>query len=211
MEPSPAGSGFSSYLATSFVNAGGLPVAASITRMSRVIGEKLAAIGLHEPVSLRSLPGKYWQANIDASFENPSMESGCAYVVRSVTSERLSMISGACYTEVTAGPFDSLEEMNPCYFVEAGFDRKKLDEGALLCKMPNWIISRLAEKGFREPIPFADLAGRYWVSGMSYVCSTTSIERALRAGDFEWHITDGPFDNEVDAFYQFDCNWESPE
>jgi hypothetical protein len=76
--------------------------------------------------------------------------------------------------------------------------------------MPKWIISRLAVRGLHEPIPLTDLADKYWVSGMSYVCSTASIECALRAGDFEWNITDGPFDNEDDAIYQFDCNWESP-
>jgi len=201
-----------SYLSTSFINDGGLPNTARITKMSRAIADKLAAMGLHEPVSLRSLPGKYWRANIDASYENPHLESGGAYVVRAVTSERLSTISGACYTEVTAGPFDSLEEMVPCYFIEAGFDRTRANDDALFCEMSGWIVSRLAKKGLREPIRFADLAGKYWVCGMGGgVWSTASIESALRAGNFKWHITDGPFDSEDDAGCQFDCLWESPE
>ncbi len=203
---------WSSYLATSFINGGGLPNTASITKMSRAIADKLAAIGLHEPVSLRSLPGKFWRANIDASYENSNLEPGGAYVERTVTSEQLSTISGACYTEVTAGPFDSLEEMIPCYFVEAGFDQSKAEDGAMFCEMSGWITSRLAKKGLRAPIRFSDLAGKYWVCGMGGgLWSTASIESALRACNFKWHITDGPFDSEDDAGYQFDCLWESPE
>ncbi len=63
-------------LVTSFAERADLPPGALLYRMSPEIAATLAGIGLHEPVSLRHLPGKWWIAEIDAAAENSSFEPG---------------------------------------------------------------------------------------------------------------------------------------
>ena len=93
-------------LATNFAERSDLPAGATICKMVPAVVETLSAIGLHEPVSLCVLPGKWWVANVDASAENPNFEHGCCTVRVVASTEQLQCYYGAYYCEVLAGPFD---------------------------------------------------------------------------------------------------------
>ncbi len=84
----------------------------------------------------------------------------------------------------------------PCYFVRRGFDRSTVKEDALFCEIPLREANRLQKAGYREPIHFDAMAGKYWVCGTDGgVASTSEIVYALRCG-CEKRISDGPFDTE---------------
>ncbi len=92
-------------LVTSFAERANLPPGALLCRMSPEIAATLAGIGLHEPVSLRHLPGKWWIADIDAAAENPSLEPGGCMVRKVVSTEGLQHRFGRYFCQVVAGPF----------------------------------------------------------------------------------------------------------
>jgi hypothetical protein len=198
-------------LATSFEERADLPGGTLICKMTTQVATALAAIGLHEPVSVRSLPGKWWLANVDMAAVNSNCEPGGGATQLVVSSEELRCRYGAYYCEVVAGPFNSNEESYPCFFVIEQ-SRNYRDPNALYCELPSWMESRLQKKGLKFPIPFAALAGKYWVCGMSGgVSSTENIQKEMRSEEIKFHITDGPFDSQDDADYAYDVLWESPE
>jgi len=199
------------YLVTYFNKRTDVPEFAVLRKMVPEVARNLEASGLHEPISLRALAGKWWVALVDASFEYPNMEPGGCALRKLATSEELIGLYSGYYCEVLAGPFDRPEDSIACFFVNEG-DRSYRDPHASYCELPRWIVSRLEKRGMNAPIPFAALAGKYWVCGMSGgVWKTEDIERVLRSGTFSDHITDGPFDSRDDADYAFDVLWESPE
>lgn len=95
------------YLATSIKVRDGLPATACIRKMSDTVAKNLAALGLHEPVSLRLLPGKWWKAHVDAADVGLAMEYGCGYVVRYLRTESL---DAQGVVEVAEGPFDTQDD-----------------------------------------------------------------------------------------------------
>lgn len=92
-------------LVTSFAERADLPSGALLCRMSPEIAATLAGMGLHEPVSLRHLPGKWWIADIDAAAENPSLEPGGGMVRKVVSTEELQQRLGGYFCQLVAGPF----------------------------------------------------------------------------------------------------------
>ena len=198
-------------LATSFEERADLPGGTLICKMTPQVATALAAIGLHEPVSVRSLPGKWWLANVDMAAVNSNCEPGGGATQLVVSSEELRCRYGAYYCEVVAGPFDSRGESYPCFFVIEQ-SRNYRDPNALYCELPGWMASRLHKMGLKTQMPFAALAGKYWLYGISGgPCTTEEIESEMRSKKFNDRITDGPFDSKSDADYAFDVRWESPE
>lgn len=59
--------GGGTYLVTSFKPRDDLPRTASLRKMSDNVVRNLAELGLHEPVSLQRLPGRWWKAHVDAA------------------------------------------------------------------------------------------------------------------------------------------------
>lgn len=92
-------------LVTSFAERADLPPGALLCRMSPEIAAALSRMGLHEPVSLRHLPGKWWIADIDAAAENSSFEPGGCMVRKVVTTEALQRRYSQDYCLVIGGPF----------------------------------------------------------------------------------------------------------
>lgn len=84
-----------------------LPDGTLIRKLLPSVVKALSAIGLHEPVSLTVLPGKWWVANVDQSAEDPNFESGCCTVRVVVSTEQLQFHYGGYYCELIDGPFDS--------------------------------------------------------------------------------------------------------
>jgi len=199
-------------LVSRFAERAGLPPGALLSRMSPAVAATLAGMGLHEPVSLRLMAGKWWIANVDIASVNPGFEAGGGTARVVATSEELAHRYGDGYCEVVGGPFNHQDEINGSYFISSSFDRKRLGDLAALCEIPGWIASRQAKNGLAEPIPFPAMAGKWWVCGMGGgVCTTADIEIALRGGERFHPITDGPFDTRDNAEYAFDVLWESPE
>jgi hypothetical protein len=94
-------------LATSFAKRSDLPEGTLICKLLPSVVKALSAIGLHEPVSLTVLPGKWWVANVDQAAEDPNFESGCCTVRVVVSTEQLQFHYGGYYCELIDGPFDS--------------------------------------------------------------------------------------------------------
>ena len=92
-------------LVTSFAERADLPPGALLCRMSPEIAATLAGMGLHEPVSLRNLPGRWWVVDVDAAAENPNFEPGGCTVRKMVTTEELQHRFGGYFCQVIEGPF----------------------------------------------------------------------------------------------------------
>lgn len=92
-------------LATSFAERADLPAGALLCLMSQAVAASLATMGLHEPVSLRNLPGRWWVVDVDAAAENPNFEPGGCMVRKMVTTEELQHRFGGYYCQVIEGPF----------------------------------------------------------------------------------------------------------
>ncbi len=92
-------------LVTSFAERADLPPGALLCRMSPEIAATLAGMGLHEPVSLRNLHGKWWIAEIDAAAENSSFEPGGGVLRQVVTTGELQHRFAGYFCQVIAGPF----------------------------------------------------------------------------------------------------------
>lgn len=55
------------YLVSDFRRRDDLPATASLRRMSNTVAKKLAELGFRDPVSLQSVPNRWWKVNIDAA------------------------------------------------------------------------------------------------------------------------------------------------
>jgi hypothetical protein len=73
--------------------------------MTQEVVASLATMGLHEPVSLRNLPGRWWVVDVDAAADNPSLEPGGCMVRKVVSTEELLQRLGGYFCHVVAGPF----------------------------------------------------------------------------------------------------------
>lgn len=99
-------------LVSSFAERADLPPGALLCRMSAEVTVMLAKMGLHEPVSLRQLPGKWWMADIDAAAENPNFEPGGCMVRKVVSTEELLHRFGGYFCRVIVGPFSCPPSVN---------------------------------------------------------------------------------------------------
>ncbi|WP_374356430.1 hypothetical protein [Limnohabitans sp.] len=93
------------YLVSDFRRRDDLPATASLRRMSNTVAKKLAALGLREPVSLQSVPNRWWKVKIDAAEVGLVSEYGCAMVTRMLSTDALRETG----FEVEDGPFRAWE------------------------------------------------------------------------------------------------------
>ncbi len=176
------------YLTTSFKERDDLPVTASLRKMSDNVVRNLAQLGLHEPVSLRILAGKWWKAHVDAAELDQVSEYGCCYVTLFMSSERLTHTG----FEVVDGPFEAW----------ANFDVSR----AILKENPGkYWDARIA---IRPLLPVIEGAEPYAAYDDAYTSET--LLAALDAGQAVT-VFSGPFDTEDAAHYALDVRWESPE
>lgn len=99
-------------LVTHFGKRPELPDGTWLIKMSPEVVKQLGDVGLHEPISLRLLPNKWWVANVDVAAVNPIFEpGGGTYRVVATTVELISCYGGY-YCEVMRGPFDSRGEVD---------------------------------------------------------------------------------------------------
>lgn len=96
--------------ATTFEEHADLPEGTAICKMSPTVATALAAAGLHEPVSIRRLPGKWWRLYVDLAALGLVAEPGCGMTEVVASSEELHHRFIGYYKEIIAGPFDSEEE-----------------------------------------------------------------------------------------------------
>jgi hypothetical protein len=195
-------------LVTSFQQRSDLPASTSLIKMSQEVENNLKAIGLNEPVSLRQVQDKWWIANVDASVDNPNLESGGCMTRVIGTTEELARRYWAVYCEFTNGPYGSRDEIDGVCLVTKSFDRSKESSQATLISIPGFSARRLEEHGINEPFPLSLLENKWWICGLGGgVCSTRDLVEMVHSGR---EVTDGPFDSKAQAEYQFDCLWESP-
>ena len=196
-------------LVTNFAQRADLPVGTLLIKMAPAVVEALANIGLHEPVSLKSLPDRWWVAQADASTDNPNFEAGGSTVEVITDTEMLTHRYSTAYCEVTRGPYGSRDEIDGCCFATEEFDHRRLGKNASVILIPDWCAKRLADQGKSEPIPVSALSGKWWVCGMGGgVVQTENLAMQPNMGH---PISDGPFESMNDAAYAFAVLWESPE
>lgn len=92
-------------LVTCFAERADLPPGTLLCVMAPEVAASLAEMGLHEPVSLRNLPGCWWVVDVDSAAENPSFESGGCMVRKVVTTGELQQRFGGYFCRVIEGPF----------------------------------------------------------------------------------------------------------
>lgn len=176
------------YLATSFELRNDLPVTASIRKMSDKVMRNLAELGLHDPVPLRMLPGRWWKTNVDAAEIGELREYGCGYVTLFLSSERLAEIG----FEVVDGPFDAWTN------VEVATAMLKVSKG----KFWDACISN------HSLLPVVKGAEPY--AGYDNAYSSEELLAALNEGK-TIKVYSGPYDTKDAAHYRLDVRWESPE
>jgi hypothetical protein len=176
------------YLATSFRQRDDLPALASIRKMSDKVVRNLAELGLHEPVSLRMLPGRWWKVNVDAAEIGQLREYGCGYVTLFLSSERLAEIG----FEVIDGPFEAWAN------VEVATAMLKVCEG----KFWDACISN----GPLLPV----VNGGELYAGNDNAYASEELQAALDDGK-TIRVYSGPYDTKDAAHYRLDVRWESPE
>ena len=196
-------------LVTNFAPRDDLPLGTLLTKMSPVVVATLANMGLHEPVSLKLLPNKWWIAQADASTDNPNFEAGGATIEVIADTKMLTLHYSTAYCVVTHGPYCSRDEIDGFCFVSDEFDHLHLGTQASVIRIPSWIAKRLADLGMPEPIPASTLLGKWWVCGMGG--GVIQTENLTVQPPLRHPITDGPFKSKEDADYAFDALWESPE
>jgi hypothetical protein len=176
------------YLTTSVKQRDDLPVTASLRKMSDKVVHTLAQLGLYEPVSLQRLPGKWWEAHVDAAELDQVSEYGCCYVTLFMSSERLAHTG----FEVVDGPFEAWANIEV--------------SRAILKENPGkfW-DARIAN---RPLLPVTTGAESY--AGHDNAYTSEAILAALDAGQVVT-VFSGPFDSEDAAHYALDVRWESPE
>lgn len=176
------------YLTTSFKQRNDLPVTASLRKMSDNVVRNLAQLGLHEPVSLQRLPGKWWEAHVDAAELDQVSEYGCCYVTLFMSSERLAHTG----FEVVDGPFEAWANIEV--------------SRAILNENPGkYWDARIVN---RPLLPVIEGAEPYAAYDDAYTSET--LLAALDAGQAVT-VFSGPFDTEDAAHYALDVRWESPE
>ena len=92
-------------LVTSFAERSDLPPGTLLCGMTLDVVKTLAALGLHEPVSLRSLPGRWWVIDVDAAAENPNFEIGACMVSKVATTEEIQHRYSAYFCRAIEGPY----------------------------------------------------------------------------------------------------------
>lgn len=111
--PRPAGRRRSPVvLMTRFEERADLPKGISICLMMPDVAATLAAAGLHEPVSLRHMDGKWWRVNVDLAALGLVSEPGCGMTEVVASSDDLRGQYSGYYRQITAGPFASKAEAN---------------------------------------------------------------------------------------------------
>jgi len=179
--------GGGTYLATSCKQRDDLPETASIRKMSDNVVHNLAEVGLHEPVSLRMLPGRWWKAHIDAAEVGKLQEYGCAYVTLFLSSERLAEIG----FEVVDGPFEAWANMEVA--------RAILNENA-----GKYWDARISN---RPLLPV--VKGDEPYSSYDDAYTSEELQAALDDGK-TIQVFSGPYDTKDTAHYWLDVRWESP-
>lgn len=176
------------FLVTSFKQRDDLPVLASLRKMTDNVVRNMAELGLHEPVSLRMLPGCWWKAHVDAAEVGELREYGCAYVTLLLSSEDLARIG----SEVVDGPFApwatpdvsrAILKQNPGKYWDATISNRPL-------------------------LPVIDGADPY--AGYDNGYTSEDLLAALDAGKCVT-VYSGPFETADEAHYALDLRWESPE
>ncbi len=180
--------GGGTFLATNFERRDDLPATASIRKMSDNVVRNLAELGLHEPVSLRMLPGRWWKANVDAAEVGVLREYGCGFVTRLLSSERLAEIG----FEVVDGPFDAWAN------IEVATAMLKESKGKF------W-DARISN---RPLLPVVEGSGLYGSYDKAY--TSEELQAALDDGG-TIKVFSGPYDTKDAAHYWLDVRWESPE
>lgn len=98
-------------LVTSYAPRSDVPDGMLLVKMMPNVVAKLAAMGLHEPVSLAQLPKLWWAAHVDKCSENSMIESGAGWDAVVTSSENLINHYAFAFCEVTDGPYESREEV----------------------------------------------------------------------------------------------------
>lgn len=180
--------GGGTYLVTSYKRRDDLPHTASLRKMSDNVVRNLAELGLHEPVSLQRLPGRWWKVHVDAAELNQASEYGGCYVTLFLSAERLAEIG----IEVVDGPFEA--------WANVDVSRAILNEN--LGKYWDATISN------RPLLPLVDGAEPFAGYDDGY---TSEVLLAALADGRAVTVHSGPFDTKDDAHYALDVRWESPE
>lgn len=173
------------YLVSDFRRRDDLPATASLRRMSNAVAKKLAELGFRDPVSLQSVPNRWWKVKIDAAEVGLVSEYGCAMVTRMLSTDELRKTG----FEVEDGPFRAW-----------GNDDVSR---AILTQHPNrfWDarILRVDSKPGRN--------GQSHVSGEDNSYTSEALMDALDQGD-SIQVFSGPYGSEEDAHYALDVRWE---
>lgn len=176
------------YLVTSFKPRDDLPGTASLRKMSDNVVRNLAELGLHEPVSLQRLPGRWWKAHADAAELNQASEYGGSYVTLFLSSARLAGLG----FEVVDGPFEAWSSVDVSRAILNENPGKYWD--ATISNRPLLPVVEGAE-------PFAGYDDAYTSEAL---LAALADRRAITAHS-------GPFDTADAAHYALDVRWESPE
>lgn len=180
--------GGGTYLTTSFKQRDDLPVTASLRKMSDNVVRNLAELGLHEPVSLQILPGRWWKVHVDAAEVGQVSEYGCCYVTLFMSSKRLTGMG----FEVVDGPFEAWANTDVARAILKENQGKYWD--ARISNRPLLPVIKGTE-------PFHGYDDGY---------TSEDLLTALDAGKTV-KAHSGPFDTAEDAHYALDVRWESPE
>lgn len=177
--------GGGTYLVASFKQRDDLPVTSSLRKMSDNVVRNLAQLGLHEPVSLRILAGKWWKAHVDAAELDQVSEYGCCYVTLFMSSERLAHTG----FEVVDGPFEAWANIEV--------------SRAILNENPGkYWDARFANRPLLPVIKGAES-----FAGSDDAYTSEAVLAALDAGQAVT-VFSGPFDTEDAAHYALDVRWE---
>lgn len=176
------------YLVSDFRRRDDLPATASLRRMSNIVAKKLAELGFRDPVSLQSVPNRWWKVNIDAAEVGLVSEYGCAMVTRMLSTDELRE-SGF---EVEDGPFRAWEN----------------DEvsRAILNQHPGRFWDARILRVDTKP----GHNGRPHFSGEDNGYTSEALIAALDQGD-SIQVFSGPFESQDDAHYALDVRWEVPK
>ena len=145
-------------------------------------------MGLHEPVSLQTLPNRWWKVNVDAAEVGQLSEYGCAYVALFMSSDRLARIG----SEVVDGPFEAWANIDVAEAI--------LKESA--GKFWDATISN------RPMLPVVEGDDGY--AGYDNAYSSEVLLAALADGK-TIRVYSGPYETNDAAHYALDVRWESPE
>jgi len=176
------------YLVSDFRQRDDLPTTASLRRMSNTVAKKLAELGFRDPVSLQSVPNRWWKVKIDAAEVGLVSEYGCAMVTRMLSTDKLRETG----FEVEDGPFHAWEN----------------DEvsRAILNQHPGRFWDARILRVDTKPSD----NGRPHVSGEDNGYTSEALIAALEQGD-SIQVFSGPFKSQDDAHYALDVRWEVPD